>query len=192
LFFSSEGKLGGLIERLGGWEIFTLLRTLFSSARAGEFVVLSARGFVASLLTRSHSLFFSSEGKLGGLIERLGGWEIFTLLRALFSSARAGEFVVLSARGFVASLLTRSHGLFLSSEGKLGGLIERFVVLLLTRSHTLWEEVIAVCLRGRGDREVYHASWQLGFFPLPPSPKLWRTSLRSGGVDFWCVSPFFI
>jgi hypothetical protein len=96
---------GGLVfseGKLGGWETFTLLRALFSSARAGEFEVLSARGFVASLLTRSHDFFFSSEGKLGGLIEWLGGWETFTLLRALFSPARAGEFVVLNARGFVA------------------------------------------------------------------------------------------
>jgi hypothetical protein len=41
---------------------------------------------------------------------------------ALFSSARAGEFEVLSARGFVASLLTRSHASDLGGTGRRWGL----------------------------------------------------------------------
>jgi hypothetical protein len=64
----------------------------FSTARAGEFVGLSARGCVALLLTRSHAIVLKRERgvSLGAGIVWLQGIRRF--FEALFSSARAGEF----------------------------------------------------------------------------------------------------
>jgi hypothetical protein len=91
---------------------------LFSTARAGEFEVLSARGCVALLLTRSHARFVLEGGMGSGFGEERAWLQGFgRFFEALFSAAGAGELIVLSARGCVALLLTRSHARFVLLGG---------------------------------------------------------------------------
>jgi hypothetical protein len=131
---------------------------LFSTARAGEFEVLSARGCVALLLTRSHAMFVLLGGVGSGFGEGRAWLQGFgRLFEALFSAAGAGELIVLSARGCVALLLTRSHARF-CREG--------------------W---VAVSVRRRLDREVLDASSKLCSRPLARTSLLfWVLAGRDG------------
>jgi hypothetical protein len=79
--------------------LLTLLRGFFSTARAGELVGFSARGFVVGSTRLLARWIAEAVGRVGAKV--WGLVRFLTLCRALCSTACASEFVVLSARGFV-------------------------------------------------------------------------------------------